>query len=233
MNPKSIKILSYIDANGGRVPVSDLNQVVEGGARIYASLCIGRLPNCVKDGSFVQITERGLTTLRESGVTPNQTIAPIIKRELQHSTTLSPGTSSIINIRIDRNSDVKVYCQVSPKFSQFLNSSGHRKNVISEKTSTFARNWDCNSTTDFIDIDLKELDRNFSSSTNIISEYGINPFIIKLAAANGGSWTVNYKGLVSKEKLIQYATQLRDSAKSFYYSYIKPVKIEITLNVVE
>ena len=226
MNPRSIKILSYIDANGGRVLISELNNVTELGARYIAPLTVGRLPNCIKENEYIVLTEKGLRTLREAGVTVTQQIAPIVKRE--HS-----GSHSIINITIDRNSDVKISCQLSPSFVEFLKATGRSQNVISSKGSSFARNWDCTEDTNFIAIDLKEFDQNFSDATNIITDYGINSFIIKLAGANGGYWNVTYKGLVSKEKLVSYANKLKDSAKSFYYSYVKPVKITISLNVVE
>lgn len=230
VNEIGIKILQYIDANGGTVLKEALNTDIDPRATMrIASLCFGAYPNCTVNviEKTISITEKGLRTLRDAGITPTTTVAPIVKRDQRSALT------SVVSIKIDRNDGVKVTCVLSPSFIVFLKNAGTQRNVVEHKGASFARNWDCNAETKYTEVNLQELDQNFSSTSNIISEYGINTFILKLASSNGGTWVVTYKGLVSKEKLIMYAQALRDRAKSFYYSYVKPVKIEVSMNVVE
>lgn len=226
MQPQYLKILTFIDANGGRVRVDALDSIEGSGSRYLGPLCIGRVPNCLVNNNFVAITERGVKTLVENGITPMTATAPIVKRDSELT------KKSIIQVIIDRNKEVEITCKVNTKLAEFILANG-RRTKVTQLGDAAVRNWDCTEETYFVTVNLGELDRNFSNETKIISDYGINPLIIKLAAANGGTWKVCYKGLVSRENLEAYAKRLQEGCKKFYLDYVKPVKIEVNLNMWE
>lgn len=227
MKPQYIKILSYIDAHGGAVNTEELNSIEGTGTRFLGPLCIGRFPNCIisSDGK-VHITERGIKTLTESGVEVTTTNAPIVKRdnELQKK--------SIVQVIIDRNSEVTVTCKINQALADFLVANG-RRCLVSSIGENMVKNWDCEQETKYVQISLGELDRNFERTSNIISEYGINPLVIKIAAMNNGVWKVKYKGLVSKENLELYAKKLQEGCKKFYMDFVKPVRFEVNISMWE
>lgn len=138
-----------------------------------------------------------------------------------------------LQIIIDRNKDVSITCKMSKALCEFIQHNGRSQNVSTSLGSSVARNWDCRNDTNYIAINLRELERNFQGATNIITDFGINPLIIKIASANNGSWKVAYKGLVSKEQLTTYGHALEDSCKKFYFDYVKRIKIEVNLSTWE
>ena len=258
---RSINALRFIAENGGRVRLSRLRNIPDFEPRIVGALCGGETSNCHLEGDEIIIDERGYENLRRSGVS---TTEPTPEPEPDDSDNESPdlgslfedddesepesnepepeellqndeenGVVNIIDILIDRRDYVSIYCKVSKSFSNWMKTNGRVRNVSETLGSGFARNWDCDNNTKFIDVQLGDMERN-GRSEYIITERGINPFVIKLASAQPDrKWSVKYKGLVSAESLQQYGEQLKNDGNRFYLNFIKPVKIRVTLSVIE
>ena len=229
MKRTTLECLKAIDANGGSIRKSVLATRVAGfEPRMIGALCVGRVPNCVQEGDTISITNKGRENLIREGITPSTEQAPIIKRDSEKP------EKAIIQLILDRNDDVTITCKISPTFRKWLQTNGRLRSVVGDKGDSFARNWDCNGNSKYVAINLQELEGNSRGELNILGSYGLNAFIIKLAGADpNGKATIKYKGLISKEKLVSSAEDFRDRSKRFYYQYVKPIKISISLNTVE
>lgn len=136
-----------------------------------------------------------------------------------------------IEFIIDRNGAITITCQLDETFSNWLKENGSLRKVSNSLGESWARNWDCNENTEYVDIAFPGFDD--GDTYNIISDHGLNSFIIKLAGANTDrKYKVKYQGLVSKEKLLSHANDLKTYFKTFYQSYVTPVKIDVKLEVV-
>jgi hypothetical protein len=225
MNPRVLATLRYLSEHNGRAPISELLENVEGfDRRLIGSITIGNNPNCIRDGDYLTLTERG-----QHSVGGTETIAPGESRVTPPS-----GVRPILVVRLDRNEYLTVSCKIDKKLADWIKANGRIRDVGESHGDGFARNWDCRNGTKFVDINLRGVDDNFRGNTNIISEHGINSLIVKIAAAQPNhTWKVSYKGLVSKEEILRYSQQLYDNVKHFYVNYVKPIHVEVTLSITE
>ena len=262
MNENTLRALRFIAENGGDVPVYLLRTVPGFNPRIVGALCSGESPNCRVSGSRIAITVRGRGTVQryrfrqlsdapevempnqpeeesetveaEDSILENLFSEPVPEpQQTPNVTHAEPesGKVDIIDLVINRNKNIEISCKLSKSFAEWLIAHGSTHNFVTIKGITAASSWGCGRDTKFIDANLGSMEMR---SDNVITPTGINPMIIKLAAAQQDrTWKAVHKGLISKEDLLRAGEDLKVKMTQFYLNFIKPIKIHVQLSVIE
>ena len=246
MRPETLRILSTLSlCENGHMERRALMQSSD--MRYIASLATGTRPNIFLDGEFYQLTKRGYDSLLSAGAinsaSVNRDILPDYIRDAntgsahrlrrarrENVTAPSAPTNegSLIVFSIERNAYTTIKIKVHDSLKTWINAHGTKRNFLNTFGDTTARNWDASETTEYVHIELGNIDRNSSGTSNIVTNSGINTLILKLACASeNNEYTVKYRGLVTWENLRVFSDALGNEIKAFYFNQIKPCKITV------
>ena len=243
INQNSINILKrFLRERNGRIPKQALYSEYPQGQRYISALNTGIRPNIFLDPDTQEfcLTKKGIESLRahDINITGRVNIdnLPDYKREKKERKQKN-GNGSIQNmleLTIERNNHLTFKIVVHDILKNWIKEQGQNRTLNTDYGSSVTRNWDADENTKYYRVNLGAVDEFFSGQTNIVSNYGINPLIIKLACATeNNTYTVKYKGLVSWENIQSYGRKLIDDVNSFYKNFIKPVNFKVALQFVE
>lgn len=178
----------------------------------------------VKKNNRFYITEKGLAVLGFQ----SQPVTVTEERRLESV------LSDLVKIVVERDKYTFVKIQINPSFRKWLLDNGE---VVEITSDYLANNFDAQiGKHKILDIVLPSQlpsDTDSIITTTREGKYILSSVLLKLAVANGGTWKVRYKRLVGKEVIVQAVNEFKARLKQFYIEYVKPVRIEVTLKVVE
>lgn len=253
MNPICISILTRLAIEpNGRITKQALYGAFPQAMRQIASLGTGTRPNMFLDSATneYQLTKRGYDNMTLSGCNLNASRvtrdalpdfvrdavngsahrARNARRNATTQASASDNVKSLIELDIDRNEYVTIRCKVSDELKNWIVAHGTRHTLNDDFGRDAVRNWDAEDDTEYIYVGLQNLDASQNGS-NIVTSYGINSLLIKLACASEtNEYVVKYRGLVAWELLQGYSNKVGDNVVSFYKNFIQPCKLKIVVN---
>jgi len=205
-----------------------------------ASLCSGTRPKLKleREAGTYTLTQTGYRFLETHNVNmsaSNVTLEqlPDFIRERAPRATNNNNIENLIELELDRNEYVKLTCKVHPKFKDWVQAHGRKRNFSEYYGASTARNWDASTETEIYEVNLQNIDRYSSGSSNIVTDTAINSILIKLACASeNNEYTVKYRGLVAWELVQNYGQKMGEEVTSFYKNYVHPCKLRIEVKYV-
>ncbi|RKX80220.1 MAG: hypothetical protein DRP57_13310 [Spirochaetes bacterium] len=224
MNEKSRELVRYIVENGGRVTIEQLRQCPAFHPARVGALMTGEKPSIIKQGGWFVVTQDGLQRL---GIQVESRQQSVIRPVITES-----DTKSLVKIKVTRERYTYIEIEVANELAEWLRVHGRLVPV----NPYHINNWDAKQTDKIVSIDLPQ-DLGFYRGDYIIgwsnNQYRLNITILLLAAANGNKWKVRYKALISKEAIVEAVKRFNEQVRKLWIEYIRPVKVESELRVIE